>query len=200
MPNWCENDVYLRGLDTAVLALLEAVKSTESAFDFDKIIPMPAELQDIKSPNDMERDIFFDGPIEKYLGYPWVQTAGVTDRAGLQKLILSRDPEAKLVAESAQAALLKYGTTDWYDWATKNWGTKWNASQVRVQEAQPRIRFSTAWSPPLEVFDVLAKQHSEVTIELRYFERGMEFKGIRVYKKGVVTKDTQEPYKGQRGG
>lgn len=50
----------------------------------------------------------------------------------------------------------KYGSPNWYDWSVANWGTKWNAYDVRdIEDLETesgqktlRYRFDTAWSPP----------------------------------------------------
>lgn len=45
----------------------------------------------------------------------------------------------------------KYGTDNWYDWSCENWGTKWNACQVELDESiddELCYRFDTAWDAP----------------------------------------------------
>lgn len=44
MPNWVQNDIYLHGEEKDIKKVLELVKSEDSEFDFDKIIPMPKTL------------------------------------------------------------------------------------------------------------------------------------------------------------
>jgi hypothetical protein len=51
---------------------------------------------------------------------------------------------------------------NWYDWNTDNWGTKWNACEIDVDEQIDRngdkqlgITFETAWSPPSGIMDAL---------------------------------------------
>ena len=44
MPNWVQNDIYLYGEEKDIKKVLELVKSDESEFDFNKIIPMPKTL------------------------------------------------------------------------------------------------------------------------------------------------------------
>ena len=41
MPNYCSNYLKIEGTENAVKELLQLVKSDESIFDFEKIIPMP---------------------------------------------------------------------------------------------------------------------------------------------------------------
>lgn len=44
MPNWVQNDIYLYGEEKDIKKVLELVKSEESEFDFNKIVPMPKTL------------------------------------------------------------------------------------------------------------------------------------------------------------
>jgi hypothetical protein len=57
--------------------------------------------------------------------------------------------EPKPITQKMQVELKrKYGVDNWYDWAYKNWGTKWGCYDHELDGNT--IRFSTAWS----VFDV----------------------------------------------
>lgn len=46
----------------------------------------------------------------------------------------------------------KYGASNWYDWSIKNWGCKWNASFVDIEEVgdddEVRLTFETPWTTP----------------------------------------------------
>lgn len=48
----------------------------------------------------------------------------------------------------------------WYEWSLQNWGTKWNACDAKYSTTDPQheLWFDTAWSPPVAVFEALAKQ------------------------------------------
>ena len=61
-----------------------------------------------------------------------------------------------------------YGASSWYDWAIKNWGTKWNAYYQSIQrlEGKDIIQFDTAWS---DVHGLIAKVAPEnLTINYEY--------------------------------
>src|SRR5262245_7680456 len=49
MPNWCECDLYIEGPREKVEAFLAAVKTEETLFDFDRIVPLPPELSAVES-------------------------------------------------------------------------------------------------------------------------------------------------------
>lgn len=50
----------------------------------------------------------------------------------------------------------KYGTSDWYTWANREWGTKWGCYEPFGEDTA--YNFTTAWSPPSrQIFEMLAK-------------------------------------------
>lgn len=44
MPNWVQNDIYLHGAEKDIKKVLELVKSEESDFDFNKLVPIPKTM------------------------------------------------------------------------------------------------------------------------------------------------------------
>ncbi len=44
----------------------------------------------------------------------------------------------------------KYGCVDWYSWANRHWGTKWNGGEASINEdgGYLHIHFDTAWTTP----------------------------------------------------
>ena len=66
---------------------------------------------------------------------------------------------------------------NWYNWNVNNWGTKWDADpQVfDIDENNISLDFSTAWSPPIYLYDYLTEQGWDV--EALYSEPGMCFCG-----------------------
>lgn len=52
MPNWVNNDITIKGHPRTIQRFVKAVKSSESVFDFNNIIPCPEELKN----DDWQRD------------------------------------------------------------------------------------------------------------------------------------------------
>ena len=74
----------------------------------------------------------------------------------------------------------KYATkSQWWDWRIKNWGTKWEIVQPYtaedVEKDELYISFSTAWTPPIPLYDKLTELGFE--IDASYFEIGCGFCG-----------------------
>jgi hypothetical protein len=96
-----------------------------------------------------------------------------------------------------------YGHPDWYDWAIAEWGTKWNAWDVkegRVSKNEAVLHFSTAWAPPQPVIEKLAKLFPFNGFALEYFEQGVGFQGAVIYSAGKEIASHKEAYSGPRGG
>ena len=49
----------------------------------------------------------------------------------------------------------QYGHSDWYEWSTHNWGTKWNAYDI--DEEEDGFQFNTAWASPWRVMQKLKR-------------------------------------------
>lgn len=50
MPNWVKSSIKVSGNAEAIKELVDFVKSEKSDFDFNKIVPMPQELEDTTYP------------------------------------------------------------------------------------------------------------------------------------------------------
>ena len=67
MPNWCTNNLTVRGADAQTI--VESITKDEGFFN--TIIPMPEELRNTESPNKVSSDDM----IEKYGSADWYQWA-----------------------------------------------------------------------------------------------------------------------------
>ena len=53
---------------------------------------------------------------------------------------------------------------NWYEWSSRNWGTKWPACDAEITEetdTEIHYRFLTAWDAPRPIVDALRKKMSE---------------------------------------
>lgn len=98
------------------------------------------------------------------------------------------------VPEGAWTVLLNEPSTGdlsnhWYDWNIRNWGVKWDASDVEAQRYEDDhlfFRFSTAWSIPHEVLLALSAQFVNVEFYLEY-EEEQGWGGENLYRAGDYT-------------
>lgn len=152
MPNHITNKVLVERQEK--FAEIEALmKSAESRFDFNCILPMPEELRGTSSPASIvsEEDYkrLMDERAEK-------------EARGESVGFMGRPITEKMSREFIK----KYGVDNWYDWAILHWGTKWNAYEVEVDEDS--IRFQTAWSTPLPVMSAISRKFPDVDIRVEY--------------------------------
>lgn len=76
----------------------------------------------------------------------------------------------------------------WYEWCCKNWGTKWNACHTEVSREGEAIRlfFNTAWSPPIPIFNEVARRFPNLKIEGEYIDEMYNFGGNILCQNGKV--------------
>lgn len=174
MPNWCDNELYIKGPKAQVEDFLERVsthddeesKDEGSSFDFNKIVPYPEEyrlMDDAASKWEEEhRDI------------PWDE----------------RPPRP-------QDGYNLGG----YEWCKDKWGTKWNASGVTLSRSRAgaKIKFETPWSPPVPVIAAASELFPDLEFTLKFWEGGAGYKGVALAKGGSVAEETSS-YTGSRGG
>jgi hypothetical protein len=152
MPNHTTSSVVIIGDPAQVREVHDIINDGDGNVTFDKLIPMPEELAGTKSPLEIvdtqeEADAKNAELAEKFKDTPIMQSTFY---------VISRAEYARRVQE--------YGSADWYDWAIKHWGTKWNAYETTHlelvdAEAQLELQFDTAWSMPSPVFEKLAKDY-----------------------------------------
>lgn len=165
MPNWCENDLTVRGDEKELQRFLEFVKTHTSDFDFNTILPYPESFSNMDTASSEWRK---NNPPEKWFEGP---------RDGFN--------------------------SGGYEWCVAQWGTKWNACDVKVEfqcKDEVLISFSTAWSPPLPVIKALSSTFKELQFELKYYEHGMGYQGEYSVEGGEVCADVESNYTGERGG
>jgi len=119
----------------------EHFKGLEGSNLCEIVLPLPDELSGIVATNPPCRYL------NKVTG-EWSKSCNGEhgeDAADWKRVDLSSDDIAKLV--------FKYGASNWFDWQTENWGTKWGTYDLKVHElggdgAPILIEFESAWGPP----------------------------------------------------
>ena len=81
---------------------------------------------------------------------------------------------------------LRFKSTDvmddrWYNWRVQNWGTKWDAYTMEMDDTDMphgfEVNFETAWSPPEEICNAIREQYDDLSISWFYDEPGCEIAG-----------------------
>ncbi len=147
-----QNDNYAKYHETrnAVIALM---KSDESDFDFNNLIPMPTELIGTRSPANIVLESDYEAvhaqEVERYKQDP------------------DFPPAYSITAEMSEDLIERFGTDNWYAWSVKNWGTKWGAYEVSM-DFGGGFRFQTAWRFPTPIMAELSKRFPDTVFLVEY--------------------------------
>lgn len=177
MANTVHNIIDFEGDEAKIREMFEAIQKDEEglgSIDFEKILPMPKELDIEESTRTMHG---YD-QVRLYLNHD--------DRCDKAKLLALSAEEAKknvpeLFVQSEeewalgkQALLnqLTYGATTWYGWRMEHWGTKWNAYGQEPGEKN-QLRFCTAWSPPTPILAKLAGKYPDLVFHHRWADEAL---------------------------
>lgn len=97
---------------------------------------------------------------------------------------LSGDEQIELLKKQAMNEE-KYGYPTWYEFALENWGTKWNAYDVIVDE--DFIQFDTAWATPEPIIAKLSEMLPRATITVAFADEDIGYNcGIYTYCNGKL--------------
>jgi hypothetical protein len=68
----------------------------------------------------------------------------------------------------AQENIRKYGYPTWYEWCRDNWGTKWNACEIEIEEYGNTLtyRFDTAWDCPRPLVGPIVELAQELGLSI----------------------------------
>ena len=166
MANYISTILRMEGIAKTPLFTIDG--NGKQSFDFEKLIPMPKELN-IESGGSESVAIAYiirECCDKTYLGRDYY-----TGRA-----IRAREHDFKRAEEEiGRNALLekglayvtniaRYGYSTWYDWRIAKWGTKWNACETKIID-DSTIKFWTAWEPPIPVIKELSRIRPDREVE-----------------------------------
>jgi len=161
MPNWCENRVTISGDVDEIANFRKTVEGpdqygAESIFSFHQLMPMPEELVNTTSP-------------------PTVKAT----QAECDEYNNGDNHCIAVTQETVDARKEKYGASDWYAWANNEWGTKWQATGVELEDDDECLvyHFDTAWGPPEGIWGAILQQFPKLSVSWFYDEPGMEICG-----------------------
>ena len=145
MPNWASNIVKCDNIN-ALLRLR----------DFNRIVPQPLVL-----------DIICGG-ISHYVEEQFQQGKNWRDLLENPVFLDAFAEEKRYPFEPRYTAVQAarrywlgyrlYGYLTWHEWRCDKWGTKWNASEYRLDLDNGEVRFHTAWEHPYPVIAALSRQ------------------------------------------
>jgi hypothetical protein len=168
MPNYVRTRLSFEGKEERIKELFNLVR-TETVneddtilFDFNKIIPMPSAL-DILSCSTGEQ-------AAEYLLYKCGYRTSKDRRIAQMEMLKEKSPEefdeALKIGQQYLRNIADYGCATWYEWRIQNWGTKWPACEIVVNENS--VEFDTAWSFPTPIVLRLSELFPDINISYLY--------------------------------
>ena len=90
------------------------------------------------------------------------------------------EPEDKDVYFQSASGETMNDPKNWYQWNVNNWGTKWDATDVHLDDEGYALNylFKTAWSPAEAAFTAMLRQHPDLHFTWRCVEEqgwGVEY-------------------------
>ena len=175
MPNYVKNILSFDGDPAQVDRLFSAIQGDNGPVDFNKLIPMPSELE-------IESGSRTAAGFKKYMAFLAVTSL----HTEMEPAYLAAHPEIDReewdLGKQAYQNIQKYGCPTWYEWRIQNWGTKWNASGAEVLDG--RLSFLTAWNAPKQILEKLSQMFPSITIHHVWADEDIGYNcGNRTYKK-----------------
>ena len=170
MPNWCSNSLFVEGPEKDVAAFKRAAAGSIQSYNDIRAkgkewpvhddIRLRAAVEETPEPGEYS-DLSFHAlmPVPdkvRRFGYDSTQSKGLADALGVD------------------------APMGGYEWEHANWGVKWGACEVAMDDSIPDkliYDFDTAWAPPIEFFTRIAKKWTNLKFSLSYSEPGMAFEG-----------------------
>ena len=181
MPNHCYNVVTIASPDRGDLTKIkEHLKGRDSDFDFNKLIPMPPEVQDFNV-------LHAEGKEYYYSQKAWEESK--------QEFIM---PTIEWIKENhvddftVRRFKAEHGSAWWYDWSINHWGTKWNSYDVDVGLNNNTLvyHFTTAWAEPRPVIRALMEYLSQPGLD-QDLEMRWSFKEELDHFQGIISLDDE---------
>lgn len=100
--------------------------------------------------------------------------------------------EALALAKQEVSNMEKYGHKNWYDWNNANWGTKWGACEISVNNLTNKelsISFESAWSPAGGLIENISGQYPKLIFSISFTEESNAFAGWAIFHKGLVVNE-----------
>jgi hypothetical protein len=180
MPNWVTNHLVITGDDESLNELVTQMRQPYQRPGEDDMVEGEFLLWNAIRPLDM--DTYLDQPSFVKPDKPDTETNEHVDIAQAVTEFLSNDL-TNLFEEFNQAVATQ---NDWYHWNLRNWGTKWELRDADLVASETRLSycFDSAWSPPCEAIDNLAKQYPTLAFSMRFIDEGGGFCGETMWNNG----------------
>lgn len=195
MPNHTSTILEVHGTKARIKEFMQFVSATEDGktipFSCDAVIPMPPELRSISSPVKIVSEKEYEQAILNALK---------------NEKNAQFSPALPLTENLQKMYKEKYGADNWYDWANKNWGTKWGAydhGEWKLLNCGgdwvASLFFMSAWAPVVPVIEVCASKFPDLKFTLKYADEGGGFLGFTLWEKGGMLTEKDIAWNSREG-
>ena len=151
MPNIAVNCLVIKGVKSEIQKCINGLNNKKgNIFDLNKIVQMPDELK-----NGNTNDLIDENIIIR-----------------LKQLIVKERKDKKL-CNISRHSLKRYKEPLWYQWAIKNWGTKWNTIEATgkwISDDSYQFIIDTAWNAPTAAICKLAQKYPTLSFVMETVE------------------------------
>ena len=154
-----------------------------SELSFNKFVPIPKEIEHNTSPTKIISQQDYDLQEKKIAKKDFTKQEEMFFTGGITE-------------EMSKRFIKDFGFDNWYDWNKANYGTKWGAYSIQVNdigETSADYSFETAWSPAIPFFAKVSLQFPKLQFVMSYKDEGGGFQGTATIQNGVVN-DVEEEW------
>lgn len=205
MPNYVTNQLTICAEGEHLQKVLDEIKfdgEKRGSFDFNKVIPMPKSLEvESGSLTGVAISAYLDKLRESDSPALEEELKVVSSMGRYRSSHMTEERMANALKNSGMAkdeliALGKryvdnqreYGAPTWFEWRTKNWGTKWELEPEDTRMSGSTLEFDTAWSPPEPIVEALSQRFPDIVFTMRWASEDIGYNvGERTYEAGKVT-------------
>lgn len=202
MPNWCDNNVTLKGNEKDIKNFIEKLDKTmklgvwndledKEEKDFiricESIKPMPDELNHVVQGGNKE-------------GYEyWWEVDSNGNKFNENDIFMSKFggeldglevTQVALTIEEMMDMILKYDAFCWYDWRLIHWGSKTGdlyTELTEINDTEIKLYCESAWNPVVNLFATISADF-DLDVEIKWAEEAGYY-GTIVIENGNIEKD-----------
>jgi hypothetical protein len=198
MPNHTANNFTITGPIADIKRFIDIAKDGDTELSFNKLVPMPDELRGISSPVRIMTQAEIDEVWATWNKQKADGTLSEYQKGGPFGLGITQETSDRLIE--------KYGTNDWYEWAVKNWGTKWDCYDVTSWDitengdnSSATIYYQTAWSPVTKAWETISKNYPSLEFFHEFADEGGGFVGNQLIQNGDIVEDNDYEWDSDEG-
>ena len=205
MPNHISTNFRITGPTAEVKRFIKDAAGKDSVLSLDSLLPMPSELRMVSCPV----KIMTQAEIDKQWA-DWREAKAKKQDSGpmgIHSFDSDRPFGLGMTQEQSDSLVAKYGTNNWYDWASINWGTKWGAydsgdwvvTEGDNGNATAAVFYNTAWGPACPFFHHVSHQFPTLTFDTQVADEGGNFVSEISYEQGETTKENDYDWDSEEG-